>query len=71
MVANALRTQAVLAVQTLLPEPMISVDENRERVRDREGGNKTREKQGKELVQPLDDCDHPHNQVQTDLESDK
>ena len=66
MVADALRTQAALAMQTLLPEPMITVDENRERVRDREGGNKTREKQGnyKELVQPSDDCgqsvDHSH-----------
>ena len=61
----------MLAVQTLLPKPMITVDENRERVRDREGGNKMREKQDKELMQPSDDCDHPHNQVQMDFESDK
>ena len=59
MVANALGTQAALAAQTLLPEPMITVDKNTERVRSREGGNKTREKQGnyKELMQPSDDCD--------------
>ena len=71
MVADALRTQAALATQTLLPKPTVVVDENRERVRDREGGNKMREKQGnfKELVQPSDDCDHPHDQ--TNLESDK
>ena len=58
-------------MQTLSPEPTIMVDENRERERDREGGNKMWENQGEDLMQPLDDCDHPHNQVQTDLESDK
>ena len=61
----------MLAAQTLSPEPMITVDENRERERDREGGKKMRENQGKDLVQPSDDCNHPHDQVWTDLKSDK